>query len=265
MIGGSLWIILSGSLSGAGSIEAIGGRGYSNGYGTGAGGRISICSADQSGFIGSVSASTDGSGSSNAYEAACGTIYLKDVLNSNAELIIDTGGNVPSDNRVVAGIVTEENTGNVFLLNGGALEFLSTNASVRALSCSANTWISLRGGADLDLSGLVSLNGSANTECDVYVESAESTVTFSPASYFGDSLDDTVCEGPVTNISECTFDLAISSSVDTDVANSFGGVVYRVLDSGSGCEGLKISTGGIMICCFVTNFNLSLLKIRCVL
>ena len=114
-----MWIVLSGSLTGAGSIESIGGRGYSNGYGTGAGGRISISSIDWSGFTGSALAATDGSGSSNAYEAGCGTVFWTDLSDSSTTLVLNADGHIPSDNRIGAGFSSSLSVTNLILEEGG--------------------------------------------------------------------------------------------------------------------------------------------------
>jgi hypothetical protein len=80
--GGGIRLDVVGSLSGAGTIQAIGGGGDSGG----GGGRIAV-------YFGSMTLpDTSISARGQAYGGSAGTIYLKDNAQANGDVIIDNGG-----------------------------------------------------------------------------------------------------------------------------------------------------------------------------
>ncbi len=148
--GGSVWLTVGGTLSGAGRISANGGPGNASGGG-GGGGRIAI-SFGTNAFTGILSAFGAGG---NGWGGA-GTIYLSPTKGGNRtpQLIVDNGG--------PAGMTTPVSgiSGDLLVRRGG-VAVPANGSSIQNLVVSSNSWLMVS-----NLTPLVSLTvfGNATVE-----------------------------------------------------------------------------------------------------
>ena len=169
-LGGSIWLDVSSSIEGSGSIEATGGLGYRNGFGRGAGGRVFVSCSDLVSFTGSISAYS-GSGSSSDL-AGCGTVYIEERSSNKTILKIDANNLVPSVSSIGAslGLNASVNLPLVEIVNQGRLVIASwSNVSFEEIQVdSSYPSISVYGPSTLDMTGGDNLTVISNLSLSVY-------------------------------------------------------------------------------------------------